>query len=156
MREGEWKERLEQIEQSDRNSEKSPEPTEIAPKPVQSTSLNIRLTKGKLKCKVRELEPNTTYTFSLSSINYLSQIGGTAHVEYKTQNMKPSKSSISKLTREQKQSQHESVEMTVFTATEPEQVDLPLHPVIRSSQHVSCVISFQCSKLHAVHTDKII
>ena len=140
VREGEWKERLEQIKQSGKDSETAPEPTEIAPRPIQSIWPDLSSTKGKLKCKVKELDPNTTYTFSLFSINYLGLRGGTTHVEYKTLKIKPSKFSKTKLTREQKQSPQETFEMDVFAAPQPEPVDPPLHPLTLSSEHVSCHI----------------
>ena len=133
VREGERKERLEQIEQSGKDSEK---PTE----PVRLIWPDFKSTKGKLKCKVKELEPNTTYTFSLSSINYLGLRGGTAHVEYKILKIKPSKSSKPKLIKEQKQSLQETIEMDVLAAPKPEPGDPPL---ICSSEHVSFHITIQ-------------
>ena len=141
VREGEWKKRLQQIEQSDKNSETASESIKRVPRPVQSVWPDLDLTKGKLKCKVKELEPNTTYTFSLSSYNYLGLRSRTNHVEYETYKMKLPKSTH---TREQKQSQHKFTKKTVYATTEPEQVDLPLHLLIPSSKHVSCTVYNAC------------
>ena len=141
VREGEWKEKLEQIEQAGRDSEEPSEQTEIVQEPVKAIWPNVSLTKGKLKYKIIELEPNTTYTFSLSSYNYLGQRGGTAHVQYENQGIKRSKSKA----RSASEPPQESMKMSVFVASE--QVDPPLHHRIHSSKHVRlCLVTYTFHK----------